>query len=60
MSTEDNSSDGEVAQLQPDGSTLVQEEAFAKDRERALLREIQTKDPELITAMKLESCLQKI
>ena len=38
VSTEDNASDGEVAQLQPDHSTSVQEEASAKDREGALLK----------------------
>lgn len=48
MSTEDGISDGEVAQLQPDSSTLVQEEASAKDREGALLRERQAKDTELV------------
>ena len=39
VSTEDNVSDGEVAQLQPDDSTIAQEEASAKDREGTLLRE---------------------
>ena len=51
MSTEDNASDGEVAQLQPDHSTSVQEEASAKDREGALLKERQAKDPELIAVI---------
>ena len=50
-STEDNVSDGEVAQLQPDDSIIAQEEASAKDREGALLRERQAKDPKLTTVI---------
>ena len=38
VSTEDDVSDGEVAQLQPDDSNIAQEESSAKDREGALLR----------------------
>ena len=39
VSTEDDVSAGEVALLQPDDLMAVQEEASAKDREGALLRE---------------------